>query len=379
MSKSTSNPKVRPAIYKDAFGFERPEIVEAIANIDKIKNTMKALTETDQRKIFYKLPVSYANKVAEVLRAQAGVLVEQYYARNRKEPLTVTNEWHKGDATDGSRLTHEIKHSPIDSRGYVKFQGIRPSDEVESFHFLIKYDDRIEAYVLPKRKLGSLSLYDSRNHKGQKTLAFKVGGPAHRDLRKMSTVEVIDDSTTGRRFDSLQFLAEAGITEADLSNTVNVSRTVRQNVAGTNTTRDLTIDELRDVQPLVPGQKFGLMIQDWLNDHLETATARIPGIGDGVGRDGTHEVKYSRKSVQGQFTLQGVKPDEFDDLYLALDNGEQIEFFKLTRRSAQFFVNAYGRETNSRTGISMAQFKPNGRAMKYLRRKKDRTLNLDLH
>lgn len=375
MNKQLTNQR-----FRTAFGISDEDRARAFETIHKIKTTYGLLSQDGTAKSFFSLPASVFIKAIAGFSASArGLLLEQFYARNiGPVRFTRTNERHKGDLTDGKGRKHEIKTSRVGANGLAQFKGIRPSDEVDAFHFVIIHSDHMVSHELARKDLHKISLHSARNNT-TKSFSFQVGGPAHAELAGYSTTQVLDDTTTGQRWDSLRFLAEADVQMDDLDHLVQSIDTVREKVAGIGTSAHCSLDELLSVRPLVETSKFGLMVQDWLADHLEVAVARTPGKGDGVGQKGRKlEVKYSSRAADGTYNIMGIKPTEFDELYLALRTEDEMEFFKLTKRSAQSFVRRFGKETAP--GIfSVSTAGDNGRAARFLRASKAVDLNVRSH
>lgn len=375
MNKQLTNQR-----FQSAFGITVEDLARAFETIHKIKTSYGLLCQDGTAKSFFSLPASVFIKAIAGFSAPArGLLLEQFYARNiGPVRFTRTNENHKGDLTDGKGRKHEIKTSRIGANGMAQFTGVRPHDEVDAFHFVVIHDDHMVSHELARKDLHKIPLYNARNTTA-KTVAFQVGGSVHAELAGYSSTQVLDDTTTGQRWDSLRSLAEADVQMDDLDHLVQSIATVREKVAGIGTSAHCSLDELLSVRPLVEGSKFGLMVQDWLADHLEVAVARTPGKGDGVGRKGRKiEVKYSSRNTEDKYRLSGIKPSEFDDLYLALRTEDEIEFFHLTKRSAQGFVRRFGKETAP--GIfSVTTAGDNGRAARFLRASKAVDLNVRSH
>ena len=372
MIKQVSNKR-----FIENFGISLDDRERALDTMDKIESTYNHLDEIGESKVFFNLPMStFLKAISGFTAGKRGLLLERYYARNvAPVRFTQTNEHHKGDLTDGKGRKHEVKTSRISDIGVVLFPGVRLGDEVDFFHFAIVHDGYIESHEVKRKHLEKLPLGDSRNVRA-KQVQFRVGGPTHDAIAAFSTTHVMDDTTTGRRWDSMRFLDDAGVELDDLDHLVDSLDKVRNKVNQSKDSVYASKDELLEIHPLVERVKFGRMVQDWLMDHLERAAAEKAGEGDGLGLDGRHEVKYSALG-SGKVQIHGIKPSEFDFLHIALHTGDDLEFFKLTKRSAQSFVRRFGKETND--GIFKVQGSSDGRAVKFLRRAKAVDINARVH
>lgn len=375
MSKNTvylgttngNTPKIRNKHVTNVFGFSVQELEQAIDIKNQIERTHKDLMDSGESKLLFNLPVSdFAKALGAFAAAKRGRHYERFIAR--LEHYTVSNTDGKGDLIDGKGKHYEVKSAVPTQDGLVNFPGLRPRDEVEGYIFLIVHEDRVTRYYLDASKLGLIAMYESRNTDA-KQIVFQLGGSVHADLVKHSDVKEYTDENTDLRYSPYGFLDSAGLDRNDLDYLHHVREGVRTAVKERHSASHLTLDELFLARPLMRESKFGHLVQDWINDHMECATAGIPGIGDGVTRVGTHEVKYASIGANGAFTFHGLKPSEFDDLYLALHSEGRVEFFKLTKRSAMSFVRKYGHSTKA--GISrLTMGSQNSKAISFLRKHK---------
>lgn len=375
-----STKQIRNTTFLDSFGRPHEDVQRAIQMIECIKTTYDVISDRKEDKILFNLPVSVFEKVILAFPTSTqGTLRERYLAR--QYGYARTNKDHKGDLTDGKQRDIEVKTSNISQNGRVTFAGIRLSDEVDRVILGVVQDDKsMVAYEVKRKHLHRIPLYHARNT-DDRQISFQIGGAVHEDVAAAGTVYEFNDVNTGDRWDSLRFLDEAGLDLEDVGFFADVHEDVRTAVAGTGRVRKVALDELLAIRPLVRECKFGLLVQDWVVDHLELATNRIPGRGDGVGKE-ISEVKYASLNAAGKFTIHGLKPGEFDRLYLALRTDDQIEFFTLTKRSAGTFVQQFGKKTNDPDGIYKVQMGSTRRsaAMDYLRRnKKSVDLNVRVH
>lgn len=374
MSKQITNTRF------NAFaGVSMEDRERAMETIHAIKTTLKTVSNRGESKMFFNLPAGMFTKALHAFSAgSSGLLTEQYIARNLGNVrFTRTNEAHKGDLTDGKGKKYEVKTARPGKRKLINFSDIRPDDEVDAYLFGINDGEKVTVHEVTKKNLVHMPLYKKRNTRA-KQMVFSSADSLEASVAKYSKVSVLDDSTTGQRWDSLRFLDEADVLIEDLEHLAVTKEIVRDKVAGIGTTAHVTLDELMAVRPLVQEGKFGLMVQDWLADHFEVAVARTPGVGDGVGRNSKMEMKYSSLNTQGRYTIAGLKPSEFDDLHIALRTGDDMEFFRLTKRSAASFVRRFGKETN--TGIYRVSASAGGPAVSFLRKnKRNKALNPEMH
>lgn len=365
--------------YKRAFGRSKEDVTLASETVARIQETVDELDRTKRSKVLYNLPWDLFEQVtAAFTPTRRGLMAERYYAR--LQGFTQTNEAGRGDLTDGYGMTHEVKTARAGSTGTVNFGAIRLKDEVSAFHFLHLTEEEIIAYQVPRSKLQHLPLYRAKNTNTH-TLQFLLGGGTHVALQQVaSSITRYGVFETGARQNSHQFLVEAKLTEEDLHHLTAVRDDVSAAVAGTRTVAHVSWEDLMSIKPLVNTGKFGLLFEDWLNDHLEIATSRVAGRGDSVSKEGRVEVKFATAhgpSTQ-RITIQGLRPTEFDTLYLGVVDTDGLEVFRLAGAQAKRFVRTYGKPTKKDVYRMQTSLGPRAKAYSYLRRHKV-DLNTDVH
>lgn len=343
--------------------------------------TYNRLVEDESERIFFNLPYSDFYKATQAFSAsKRGLLMERYI--NRALRQTQTNKVGQGDLTNGFGETTEVKTSSITADGKFRVSGLRPGDNTTHHVITFLHEDHFVTHTLKTEDLAQFTLTPERNKRGVFQLSIRPGAGLHGKLVKLSDVRTWTDEDTNRRSNPYAFLNEAGLVKDDLGHMADFKEDIRKAAAGTGTLAHLSEAEMLEIRPFVESGKFGLMFQDWILDHFELATNRKAGKADGVGRKGALEIKSASVRVNGMFTIEGVKPSEFNEMIIALNFDTHVEYFRLNRREAARFFSpkvGYGKETND--GVFKVNIGTSDRSkpLNFLRRTKAFDIRAELH
>lgn len=369
---------IRPCTIAEATGVEFEEITKAIATQKAVRDTVHRLKET---KIPTNLPASIFHKICKAVDSSTRGLLAQRFAA-RLFGYTLDEQDGRGDATDAYGERVELKFAMQDKRGRFSAK-VRPHDQVSRHDIVaVTREGEYLLYRIPQAELSALRGSKSRDLAGSVFTQWSLNSRHANSVAAYRVTDTeISDRTTGSRFGATQFLAEAGIDEADLDQMLSVQERVVEAFEGHGKNVHLSLGELLTLRTFFEVGKFGLVWQDWLNDHLEIAHAGTPGIGDGRGRGGQRiEAKYATKNRRNKFHVNAIRLGQFDDIYIALnhENDEDgFEVFRLSHKAMSRLLGNYGMQTAP--GVFSLDFVANGPLIQRLRRNNKVDLSLDLH
>lgn len=282
---------------------------------------------------------------------QRGLVGEHYVKRHIG--VTLDHQENLGDAIDGAERRVELKNITMGRNGSASVAVNLRSEADYACIIVDKGHGEFQPYAIPMDVLRREVKENSRNTRGYGNFALRPNSTRS----KWNTSEFMRDpaplspEATGQRANNLQFLADAGVTEADLQNAYAVRKSLEEVPA--EKFKVLSIEEVMFTKMLVVESKFGQIAEAWVLDHLETAKAQNSGSGDGILPKGKKvEVKFASANTQGKIHVAGIKPSEFSQLYIVVDNGNgELEIIRMSKDTVDKHIRQ-ARKGKARTGFA---------------------------
>lgn len=328
------------------------DFAAASVAVDTTRKVRAATVAGKGSKALQNLPSDIYSKVSRLnTGAQRGLVGEHYVKRHIG--VTLDHQENLGDAIDGAERRVELKNVTVGRNGLAKVDVNLRSEADYACIIVDKGHGEFQPYAIPMGVLRRKVKEGNHSNRGYAQFALLPNSTRS----KWNTSEFMRDPShltpeaTGQRANNLQFLADAGVTESDLQNAYAVRKSLEEVPA--EKFKVLSIEEVLFTKMLVTESKFGLIAEAWVLDHLETAKAQLAGSGDGILPKGKKaEVKFASADTEGKITVNGIRPSEFNQLYIVVDNGNgELEIIRMSKATVDKQIRK-ARTSEEKTGFS---------------------------